>query len=65
MLIPAYAMDGTLSEKEEIDVSFTVVNQPEFKMPATGGKGYTALIAIAAAILTAAGAVWLIYRKAD
>ena len=65
MLLPGYAFKGTLSEKEEIDVSFTVVNQPEFKMPATGGTGYTALIAIAAAILTAAGAVWLIHRKAD
>ena len=65
MLLPGYAFEGTLSEDGETDESFTVVNQPEFRMPATGGKGYTALMAIAAAILTAAGAVWLIHRKAD
>ena len=64
-LLPGYAFEGTLSEDSEIDVPITVVNQPEFTMPATGGKGYTAMIAIAAAILTAAGAVWMIHRKSD
>ena len=62
-LLAGYAFEGSLSEQEQTDVSFAVVNQPEFTLPATGGRGFTALMAIAAAVLTAAGAVLVIYRK--
>ena len=43
-LLPGYAFEGSLSEDSEIEVSFTVVNQPEFKMPATGGGGFNYLM---------------------
>ena len=43
-LLADYAFEGSLSEDEEIDVSFTVVNQPEFQLPATGGEGFTSMI---------------------
>ena len=43
-LLAGYAFEGSLSEESEIEVSFTVVNQPNYKMPATGGEGFVPMI---------------------
>ena len=62
-LLPGYAFEGSLSEKSEIEASFTVVNQPEFKMPATGGNGFNHLV-LAFPLLGAALAVlYQFFRK--
>lgn len=64
-LLPGYAFEGSLSEDSEIEASFTVVNQPVFKMPATGSDGFTFMI-IGLALVGLVGAIALIVirRKA-
>ena len=62
-LLTGYAFEGNLTERSEIDVSFTIVNQPEFTMPATGGRGYRIVIAGLALIGLCAGAFFLFRRK--
>lgn len=61
-LLPGYAFNDSLSENTDIEVSFTVVNQPEFKMPATGGSGFIGT-AIAVALAEIAAAALLVLRK--
>ena len=63
-LLPDYAFEGTLSEQSETDVSFTVVNQPEFAMPSTGGHGFHLIAGIVAFLSLALGAVFLLRGKA-
>lgn len=58
-LLPGYAFEGSLSEDSEIEISFTVVNQPDFKLPATGGEGFTPLI-IGLALVGLVGAITFI-----
>ncbi|MBR7027454.1 MAG: Cys-Gln thioester bond-forming surface protein [Bacteroidales bacterium] len=62
-LLPDYAFDGSLPEDEEIEVSFTVVNQPEFKMPATGGGGFIGTAIAVALAGIAAGAMLFVMIK--
>ena len=62
-LLTGYAFEGNLTEQSVIDVSFTIVNQPEFTMPATGGRGYRIVIASLALIGLCAGAFFLFRRK--
>ena len=64
-LLPSYAFEGSLFEESEIEVSFTVVNQPVFKIPATGSDGFTSMI-IGLALVGLVGAIALIVirRKA-
>lgn len=63
-LLPGYAFNDSLSENTDIEVSFTVVNQPEFKMPATGGSGFTGMmIAVAFAGLAAAAMLLMIKKR--
>ena len=62
-LLPGYAFEGSLSEDAETEVSFTVVNQPEFKMPATGGSGFHLLVFAASMCITALAALFLFTRK--
>lgn len=62
-LLPDCAFDGSLSEDEEIEVSFTVVNQPEFKMPATGGGGFIGTAIAVALAGIAAGAMLFVMIK--
>lgn len=58
---PVYV--GSLSTAEEIDISFTVVNMPNFQLPQTGGSGFIdtviGIIFAGAAALT----VLLLLRK--
>lgn len=62
-LLPGYAFEGSLSEDSEIEISFTVVNQPDFKMPATGGEGFTPLI-IGLALVGLVGAIaFIVIRR--
>lgn len=61
-LLPGYAFNDSLSENTDIEVSFTVVNQPEFKMPATGGSGFIGT-AIAVALAGIAAAALLLMMK--
>ena len=62
-LLPGYAFEGSLSEDSEIEISFTVVNQPNFKMPATGGEGFTPLI-IGLALVGLVGAIaFIVIRR--
>ena len=63
-LLAGYAFEGTLSEQTETDVSFTVVNQPEFAMPSTGGHGFHLIAGIVACLSLALGAVFLLRGKA-
>ena len=64
-LLLGYAFEGSLSEESEIEVSFTVVNQPVFKIPATGSDGFTSMI-IGLVLVGLVGAIALIVirRKA-
>lgn len=62
-LLPGYAFEGSLSEDSEIEVSFTVVNQPTYKMPATGGIGFNALVFAVPALGAAFAALYLFFRK--
>ena len=62
-LLPGYAFNDSLSENTEIEVSFTVVNQPEFKMPATGGSGFTGMVIALAFVGLAAAAMLLMMKK--
>ena len=62
-LLPGYAFEGSLSEKSEIEVSFTVVNQPEFKMPATGGNGFVGMIVALTIVAMMTGYSWLLLKK--
>ena len=62
-LFPGYAFNDSLSENTDIEVSFTVVNQPEFKMPATGGSGFTGMVIALALAGLAATAMLLMMRK--
>lgn len=65
-LLPGYAFNDSLSENTDIEVSFTVVNQPEFKMPATGGSGFTGMmIAVAFAGLAAAAMLLMIKKRRE
>lgn len=54
---------GSLPENETLDLSFTVVNMPEFTMPATGGTGFagTAVAVVVSGIALAA--ICLLTRK--
>ena len=62
-LLQGYAFEGSLSEDSEIEVSFTVVNQPNFKIPATGGEGFTPLI-IGLALVGLVGAIaFIVIRR--
>lgn len=63
-LLPGYAFEGSLSEESEIEVSFTVVNQPVFKIPATGSDGFTSMI-IGLALVAVVGVIafFIIRRK--
>ena len=64
-LLAGYAFEGSLSEESEIEVSFTVVNQPNYKMPATGGEGFVPMIiGLALAGLVGAIGFVVIRRKA-
>ena len=64
-LLPGYAFEGSLSEDSEIEISFTVVNQPNYKMPATGGEGFVPMIiGLALAGLVGAIGFVVIRRKA-
>lgn len=62
-LLPGYAFNDSLSENTDIEVSFTVVNQPEFKMPATGGSGFTGMMIAVAFAGLAAAAMLLMMKK--
>jgi len=62
-LLTGYAFEGALSEQSDLDVSFTVVNQPEFTLPSTGGSGFTVLSALAAVLGIAAGTILLLCKK--
>lgn len=62
-LLPGYAFNDSLSEDTDIEVSFTVVNQPEFKMPATGGSGFTGMMIAVAFAGLAAAAMLLMMKK--
>ncbi|MBQ1616689.1 MAG: hypothetical protein II086_05475, partial [Ruminococcus sp.] len=62
-LLADYAFNGTLSEDAEIEVSFTVVNQPEFKMPATGGSGFVGTAVAVSLAGIAAAALFLALTK--
>lgn len=63
-LLPGYAFNDSLSENTDIEVSFTVVNQPEFKMPATGGNGFTGMgIAIAFAGIASAAMLLMMKKR--
>ena len=65
-LLPGYAFNDSLSENTDIEVSFTVVNQPEFKMPATGGSGFTdMMIAVAFAGLAAAAKLLMMKKRRE
>ena len=65
-LLPGYAFNDSLSENTDIEVSFTVVNQPEFKMPATGGSGFTGMvIALAFAGLAAAAMLPMMKKRRE
>ncbi len=50
-LLSDYAFEGELTEKENIDIEFTVVNAPVFVLPATGGNSLPFLIAFGAILL--------------
>ena len=68
-LLAGYAFEGSLSEESEIEVSFTVVNQPNYKMPATGGEGFVPMI-IGLALAGLVGAIGFVVirrkvRRAD
>ena len=62
-LLTGYVFEGTLSEKSEIEESFTVVNQPNFKMPATGGDGFNYLVIIYPLIGAALAVLYQFFRK--
>ena len=62
-LLPGYAFNDSLSENTDIEVSFTVVNQPEFKMPATGGSGFTGMMIAVAFAGLATAAMLLMMKK--
>ena len=62
-LLAGYVFEGNLAEESEIDRSFTVVNQPEFSMPSTGGRGYKLAIAILTLTGIGVGAIFLLRKK--
>ena len=62
-LLIGYAFEGTLSEASETEVSFTVVNQPTYKMPSTGGRGFNGLAFVIILGCTAATALFVLARK--
>ena len=57
---PVY--EGTLSKDAELDLSFTVVNAPDYEMPMTGGTGFR-VAALAAALAVLSGTVFWITRR--
>ena len=61
-LLPDYAFDGSLRANEALEIPITVVNQPVFSMPATGGKGFNSL-AIGLVIIGMIAAAVLILRR--
>ena len=63
-LLSGYVFEGSLSEAAEINVSFTVVNQPEYKIPVTGSSGFTvSVIAFVFASVVAAASLFLFRKK--
>ena len=62
-LLSGYAFEGTLSEETELDVSLTVVNLPEFAMPSTGGRGFTALTVALLLFGFMFGGVFLLHKR--
>ena len=62
-LLPGYAFEGSLSENSEIEISFTVVNQPVFKMPATGDSGVWHYSAFGILMMVACVAALVLSRK--
>lgn len=57
---PVY--EGTLSKDTELDLSYTVVNAPDYEMPMTGGAGLR-VAALAAALAVLSGTVFWITRR--
>ena len=57
---PVY--EGTLSRDSELDLSYTVVNAPDYEMPMTGGTGFR-VAALAAALAVLSGAAFWITRR--
>lgn len=43
-LLSDYAFEGELKENGDIDIEFTVVNEPIFVLPATGGTGFNSIL---------------------
>lgn len=63
-LLSEPVFEGSLSEDTEIEATFTVVNQPEFLMPATGAEGFQSMIiGLCVVGLVGLAAVFIIYRK--
>ena len=58
---PVY--EGTLSKDTKLDLSYTVVNAPDYEMPMTGGAGFR-IAALAAALAVLSGtALWITRRR--
>ena len=62
-LLTESVYEGTLSKDTELDLSYTVVNAPDYEMPMTGGTGFR-VAALAAALAVLSGtALWITKRR--
>ena len=62
-LLTEPVFEGTLSKDTELDLSYTVVNAPDYEMPMTGGTGFRAAALAAALAVLAGTALWIARRR--
>lgn len=64
-LLPEYAYEGGISVVNDLTVSLTVVNAPEFRLPETGSNTLVVYpFTVAAALCACAAMIFLLSRKA-
>lgn len=64
-LLSKPAFEGSLPYEEQIEVTITAVNHPEFQLPATGGHGMVATTAVTVLACLAAAVAFLSLRRKE